>query len=212
MTPSNMRPPLKGLYLILDPSVCPTHTLVDVLKEAVEAGVRLFQYRDKHASMRDAYHLATRLRRAAADAGALFIVNDRCDLALAVEADGVHLGQSDFPLAEARVLLGPGNIIGVSTHNANQVKEVAAGGPDYLGFGPIFETKTKQDHETVVGVEGLRAIRPLTKLPIFAIGGITVDTVAQVKQAGADGVTVISAILNASDMTKTIRDFMARLS
>jgi thiamine-phosphate pyrophosphorylase len=186
--------------------------LVDVLKEAVEAGVRLFQYRDKHASMRDAYHLATALRRAAADAGALFIVNDRCDLALAVEADGVHLGQSDLPLAEARVLLGPGNIIGVSTHNANQVKEVAAGGPDYLGFGPIFGTWTKQDHETVVGVEGLRAIRPLAKLPLFAIGGITVDTVAQVKQAGADGVAVISAILNASDMTKTIRDFMARLS
>lgn len=212
MGPSIIRPQLKGLYLILDPSACPARSLADILKDAAESGVRLFQYRDKRASMREAYCHATALRRVAADAGALFIVNDRCDLALAVDADGVHLGQTDLPLTEARALLGPDKIIGVSTHTANQMKEVAAGGPDYLGFGPIFGTNTKQDHEAVVGVDGLRAIRPLTKLPIFAIGGITLDSVSQVKQAGADGIAVISAILSAPDITRAVRDFMTRLS
>lgn len=212
MTPSDMRPPLKGLYLILDPSACPTRSLVDILTEAAEAGVRLFQYRDKRASMREAYHQATALQLAAADAHALFIVNDRCDLALAVEADGVHLGQDDVPLAEARSLLGPDRIIGVSTHNHKQVVAAVEDKPDYLGFGPIFATTTKKDHEAVVGVEGLRAVRSLTTLPIFAIGGITFDTVGQVKQAGADGVAVISAIYTAPDITRAIRDFMTRLS
>lgn len=204
--------PLRGLYLILDPSVAGGRSLTDILKEAAEAGAQIFQYRDKQASMREAYRQALALKQAAVDCGALLIVNDRCDLALAVEADGAHLGQSDLPLTEARALLGPDKIIGISTHNARQVKEAAAGGPDYLGFGPLFATGAKKDHEAVVGIEGLRAIRPLTTLPVFAIGGISLDTVEQVKQAGADGVAVISAVLNAPDMTKTIRDFLTRLS
>ncbi len=212
MMSSGARPLLQGLYLILDPSVCPARSLVDILKEAAEAGVRLFQYRDKRASMREAYHQATALRRAAADGGALFIVNDRCDLASAVDADGVHLGQTDLPPVEARALLGPDKIIGVSTHTPHQVKEAAAGGPDYLGFGPLFATGTKREHEAVVGIEGLRAVRPLTVLPLFAIGGITLDTAGQVQQAGADGVAVISAILNAPDIAQAIRDFLTRLS
>ncbi len=212
MPVSVAHPQLKGLYLILDPSACPACSLVDMLKEAAEAGVRLFQYRDKRASMRDAYHLATALRRAASDASALFIVNDRCDLALAVDADGVHLGQTDLPLAEARKLLGEDKIIGISTHTPDQVREATAGKPDYLGVGPIFATGTKKDHEPVIGVEGLWAVRSLTTLPLFAIGGITLDSVEPVIQAGADGVAVISAILSASDRSRAIHDFMARLA
>jgi thiamine-phosphate pyrophosphorylase len=182
--------------------------LVDLLTEAAAAGARLFQYRDKWSSPAAAYRRAVRLRQAAADAGAIFLVNDRCDVALAIEADGVHLGQEDLPLPHARAIMGPDKIIGISTHNPSQVHEASSGGADYLGFGPIFPTGTKPDHEAVVGVEGLRAIRPLTHLPVFAIGGITVETVEELAEAGADGVAVISAIAGAADVARTVQAFM----
>ena len=195
---------LSGLYIILDPSVCPARPLVEVLTTAAEAGAFLFQYRNKTASMKDAYMEALALREAAAKAGVLFIVNDRCDLALAVDADGVHLGQGDLPLDLARKVMGPEKLIGISTHNADQVREATAGKPDYLGFGPIFKPGSKQDHDPVVGLEGLRAIRSLTPLPVFAIGGIQIDQVEEVMRAGADGVAVISAILKAPDVSHAV--------
>lgn len=168
-------PSLSGLYIILDPSVCPARPLVEVLTVAAEAGATLFQYRNKTASMKDAYGEALALRQAAAKAGVLFIVNDRCDLALAVDADGVHLGQGDLSLDLARKVMGPEKLIGISTHNPDQVREATAGQPDYLGFGPIFTPGSKQDHDPVVGLEGLRAMRALTSLPVFAIGGIHIE-------------------------------------
>lgn len=203
---------LHGLYIILDPQASQGRSLANLLTEAASAGARLFQYRDKHASAAAAYHQALALRQAAADAGALLIVNDRCDLALAVEADGVHLGQEDLPLAYARAIMGPDKIIGVSTHDLAQIQEADRGGADYAGFGPIFTTDTKLDHEPVVGVEGLRTIRPLVQLPVFAIGGITVEKVAGLIEAGADGVAVISAIARTDDVAGTVRDFLARLA
>ncbi|MEW6247699.1 MAG: thiamine phosphate synthase [Nitrospirota bacterium] len=209
---SSAHPLLKGLYLILDPAVRPDRSLVEVLQEAAEHGVRLFQYRDKSSPMREAYERALALRRAASDAGSLLIVNDRCDLALAVDADGVHLGQEDLPLPHARSLLGPGKIIGISTHRPEQVKEADEGGADYVGFGPIFPTGTKPDHDPVVGLDGLRAIRPLTDLPVFAIGGITIESVDSIVGTGADGVSVISAVLAAPDIGQAVRAFTARLS
>ncbi|MEY4705746.1 MAG: Thiamine-phosphate synthase, partial [Nitrospirota bacterium] len=202
---------LNRLYIILDPSVYPERPLVEVLTAAAEAGAVLFQYRNKTASMKDAYVEALTLRQAAKKAGALFIVNDRCDLALAVDADGVHLGQSDLPLDLARKVMGPEKLIGISTHNADQVREAAAGKPDYLGFGPIFKPGAKQDHDPIVGLEGLRAIRTLTSLPVFAIGGIHIDQVGAVMQAGADGIAVISAILKATDVRETVRKFLAHM-
>ena len=202
---------LKGLYLILDPAASRGRPLTDVLAEAAEAGVRLFQYRDKSSPMREACREAVRLRQAAADAGALLVVNDRCDLALAVDADGVHLGQDDLPLSLARAVLGPDKIIGISTHRAADVREASEGGADYIGYGPIYPTSTNPDHEPVVGIEGLRQIRPLTRLPVFAIGGITVDGAEAVLQAGADGMAVISAVLGAADIRTAVREFMARV-
>lgn len=202
---------LNRLYVILDPSVYPERPLVEALTAAAEAGASLFQYRNKTASMKDAYVEALALRQAAAKAGALFIVNDRCDLALAVDADGVHLGQSDLPLDLARKVMGPEKLIGISTHNADQVREAAAGKPDYLGFGPIFKPGSKQDHDPVVGLEGLRATRTLTSLPIFAIGGIQSDQAAAVMWAGADGIAVISAILKATDIREAVRKFLAHM-
>ncbi len=202
---------LSGLYIILDPSVCPTRPLVEVLKTAAEAGACLFQYRNKRASMKDAYEEALALRHVAAEAGVLFIVNDRCDLALAVDADGVHLGQGDLPLGLARKVLGPNKLIGISTHNPDQVREATVGKPDYLGFGPIFTPGSKQDHDPVVGLEGLRAMRSLTSLPVFAIGGIQVDQVRQAMGAGADGVAVISAILKATDISQAVKSFLTQM-
>ncbi len=157
--------------------------------------------------MKEAYAQALALRQAATEVGVTLLINDRCDLALAVKADGVHLGQEDLPLADARRLLGPEKIIGLSTHNLDQVREAVAGQPDYIGFGPIFNTVTKADHDPVVGVEGLRAARAMTRLPIFAIGGIVPQHVAELMAAGANGVAVISAILKAPDLERAIKAF-----
>ena len=202
---------LSSLYIILDPSVCPARPLVEVLTVAAEAGAPLFQYRNKTASMKEAYGEALALRQAAAKAGVLFIVNDRCDLALAVDADGVHLGQGDLPLDLARRVMGPDKLIGISTHNLDQVRDASAGKPDYLGFGPIFTPGSKQDHDPVVGLEGLRAMRRLTSLPVFAIGGIQIDQAGEVMRAGANGVAVVSAILKAPDISYTVNAFLAQM-
>jgi len=202
---------LSGLYIILDPTVCPARPLTEVLTAAAEAGVSLFQYRNKTASMKEAYVEALALRQAAAKAGVRFIVNDRCDLALAVDADGVHLGQEDLPLDLARKVMGQNKLIGISTHNPDQVREATAGKPDYLGFGPIFKPYSKQDHDQVVGLEGLRAMRSLTSLPVFAIGGIQIDQVGEVTRVGANGVAVISAIIKAPDISHAVKSFLAQL-
>jgi thiamine-phosphate pyrophosphorylase len=202
---------LSGLYVILDPSINPDSSLRDVLIQSTQAGARIFQYRNKSASMKEAYIEALALRKVASDLGVTFIVNDRCDLALAVDADGVHLGQTDLPYAYARKVMGPDKLIGLSTHNAEQVKEAERLKPDYIGFGPILKPGSKQDHDPVVGIEGLRAVRSLTKLPIFAIGGIAVENVGEVMQAGANGMAVISAILKAPDIQRAVNDFVCRM-
>lgn len=182
------------------------------MNSAATAGAKIFQYRSKKASMKEAYAEALVLRKIAMDLGLLFIVNDRCDLAMAVDADGVHLGQDDLPYAKARAMLGPDKIIGLSTHNAIQVKEADMLEPNYLGFGPIFKPQAKQDHDPVVGIEGLRSVRALTALPIFAIGGIQLEQVRSVMQAGANGIAVISAVLNALDVTKAVQELTAQIS
>jgi thiamine-phosphate pyrophosphorylase len=161
--------------------------------------------------MKEAYAEALLLRKIALDAGVTFIVNDRCDLALAVDADGVHLGQEDLPLDLARKVMGPDKLIGISTHNLNQVREATAGKPDYLGFGPIFKPGSKQDHDPVVGLEGLRAMRGLTSLPVFAIGGIQIDQAGEVTRTGANGVAIISAILKAPDISHAVKSFLAQM-
>lgn len=203
---------LHGLYIILDPAAFPGRELVDLLSAAAEAGARLFQYRDKSASMKDAYQQAVRLRQASADAGALFIINDRCDLALSVDADGVHLGQQDLPLPHARRLMGPEKLIGVSTHRVEEVDQATREGADYLGFGPIFDTGTKPGHEPVVGIEGLRQARARTRLPIIAIGGLTLANSRSAVEAGADGIAVVSTVAKASDVRATVRDLLAHFA
>jgi thiamine-phosphate pyrophosphorylase len=208
---SSYRSRLTGLYIILDPSVRPDRPLTEVLEASVEAGAGIFQYRNKLAPMKEAYAEALALRRLAHRFGVLFIVNDRCDLALAVDAEGVHLGQGDLPTELARTVMGPDKLIGLSTHNAEQVETAERLKPDYIGFGPIFQPGSKQDHDPVVGIEGLCAVRARTSRPIFAIGGITVENVGEVMRAGANGIAVISAVLKAADIKRAVSDFLAQM-
>lgn len=199
---------LRGLYLILDPAVAGDRSLLDLTQTALAAGVRIFQLRMKTSDTRRFYETAVALCPLVQQAGGRFIVNDRCDVALAVGADGVHLGQEDLQVADARVLLGSGKLIGISTHNLNQAIEAEAGGADYIGFGPIFQTTTKENPDPVVGVGGLREVRAKVRIPIVAIGGINAKNAADVRTAGADCAAVISTVLSAPDPAKAIAELM----
>src|SRR2546428_280781 len=210
---------LRGLYLILDPAVegfrlhppapdaprrVPFPALVELVKPALATGVRLFQLRVKTPHAGEFYDLAIQFCALVRAGGGTFIVNDRVDVAQAVGADGVHLGQEDLPLADARAILGPDKLIGISTHTMNQALEADAGGADYVGFGPIFPTSTKEQPDLVVGIAGLREVRAKVRVPIVAIGGITTKNVSEVVAAGADCCAVISAVLAATDPSKAM--------
>ncbi len=198
-------PFLHGVYLLLDEQWSSQVSLVEIVETAAKCGVRLFQYRNKTDSMLDCYQKGMPLRHATADVDATFIVNDRCDLAIALEADGVHLGQDDLPFDVARQILGEKKIIGISTHRPEEVEAATKEGADYIGFGPIFSTRTKADHAPVVGITGLGQVRSLTTLPIFAIGGITLDSVPAIQQAGGNGVAVASVVYHSVNIEETLR-------
>lgn len=212
-TPSLPRQTLfpRSVYLILDPAVAAGRRLEEIARQALQQGIRTFQLRVKTSETGVFYDLASTLAPVIQAAGGLFIVNDRCDVALAVGADGVHLGQEDLPVAEARALLGPRMLIGISTHNVVQALEAEALGADYLGFGPIFPTPTKSHPEPVVGIERLREVRARVRLPIVAIGGITAANIRMVADAGADAPAVLSAVLAAPDPTRAIAELMMAL-
>ena len=163
----------------------------------IGGGATLIQLRDKHGAPGDLLQEAEAALRVARKSNTQIIINDRVDIAMALDADGVHLGQSDLPARIARRLLKPGSIVGVSTHNLAQV-EIAARLPlDYVAFGPIFATETKADHDAVVGLDGLRSARRiLGDRPLVAIGGITAENCREVIKAGADSVALISALLS----------------
>lgn len=175
--------------------------------EALSAGVRFFQYRSKNGTRKQIYDTALDLARIAGEASALFIVNDHADIAAAVNAAGVHLGQDDLLIEHARKLLGRGKIIGISTHSIDQARAAETAGADYIGFGPIFSTATK-DAGRVQGIDNLVLLRELIRVPIIAIGGINQSNVQAVLRSGADGVAVIGAVLSAEDITTAARDMM----
>jgi thiamine-phosphate pyrophosphorylase len=166
---------------------------------ALAAGVRFFQYRNKSGTRKAIYEAALSLVRTAHSAEALFLVNDHADIAAAAGADGVHLGQEDLQPGPARKLLGPGKIIGVSTHAVGQAVEAERAGADYIGFGPLFPTATKNAGEAQ-GLRNLALVKQSVSIPVIAIGGINHTNVRDAVRAGADGVAVISAVLAASDM------------
>lgn len=173
-------------------------------RSALDAGVRFFQYRDKQGPRCRLFAVAERLARLFREAGAVFVVNDHADIAAAAGADGVHLGQDDLPIRQARQFLGPDRIIGISTHSRDQAAAAEREGADYIGFGPLYGTATK-DAGPVQGLERLREVRGAVRLPVIAIGGIDASRAADAVQAGADGVAVVSAVLDADDMGAAAR-------
>jgi len=195
------------LYVILDGQASGGRRLDELLDAVLAGGCRIVQLREKTMPPAEIFPLAQALRRRCREAGALFIVNDRVDLALAVEADGAHVGQDDLPAREARRLLPPPMILGVSTHNADQARRARDDGADYVAVGSMFPTGSKIGFE-LVGPELVRRVRADIPVPLVAIGGITRDNLSQVIEAGADAVAVISAIGNARDPAAAVREFL----
>lgn len=202
---------LSGLYLITDRRACGHLPLRQAVQAALSGGVRLIQYREKTLSKREAFLEAQDLRGLARQAGATFIVNDDADLAMAVEADGLHLGQDDLPLPVARKILGRRMIIGISARDIQAVSQAGREGADYVAVGPIFASPTKQVRPPL-GPSVLREFRHAVRCPLFGIGGITPENACQVMEAGANGVAVVSAILGAPDVTAAVRNFIERLA
>lgn len=199
------------LYAILDRSVARGRDLPGLLDAVLAGGCRLVQLREKTMPLGDLLPLARSLARRCREVGALLIVNDRADLALAAGADGLHVGQDDLPARQARGLLRSGMILGVSTHDPEQARRAVADGADYVAVGSIFPTTTKAGFQ-LVGPELIRRVRPEVPVPLVGIGGITVENAPSVLGAGADAVAVISAICAAPDPEAATRALLARIA
>ena len=197
-----------SLYVVLDRAAARGRDLADVLHAALAGGCRLVQLREKEWPSGRLLPVAERLRARCAAAGATFIVNDRVDLAVAVGADGVHLGQEDLPARAARPLLRPGMILGISTHSVEQARAAQADGADYVAVGSLFPTRSKAEFQ-LVGIDLLRKLRAEIRVPLIGIGGITHDNVGEVIAAGADGVAVISAVCADDDPRAAAARFVA---
>ncbi len=185
-----------GLYLVTDRGLAGGRELLDVVLAAVRGGATMVQLREKRAETRDFLELARALK---AKVDVPLIINDRLDIALAAGVDGVHIGQSDMPYAEARRLLGPDALIGLSVESVADAEAAEALDVDYLGLSPVYETPTKTDVDTSLGLEGVRQIRALSRHPLVGIGGMNEETAGDVIEAGAHGVAVVSAIVAAPD-------------
>ncbi|MFA5100450.1 MAG: thiamine phosphate synthase [Candidatus Omnitrophota bacterium] len=197
---------IKGFYFITGGDISRRGDLSDV-RSAIAAGVTVVQYRDKRADSAAMYRKAQALKRLCKRA--LFLVNDRIDLALAVNADGVHLGQDDLSPAVARKLLGKKKIIGVSVSTMEQAARAVRGGADYLGVGPIYATSTKTDAHRPVGVDIISKIKARFNIPVIVIGGISPDNAPKVIAAGADALCAISAVVTKNDVRRRIGEFQA---
>lgn len=199
-----------SIYLVTDDGCLQGRALIDCVREALEGGVTLVQYRAKTASSAEMYAEALQLKALCDSFNVPLIINDRLDIAMAVGAAGVHLGQDDLPCAAARKLLGEDYIIGVSAHNPAEAKTALQSGADYLGCGAVFGTATKADVKKL-GTEGLTAICREKGLPVVGIGGVTADNYREVRAAGADGAAIVSGILAQPDIRATVRA-IARVS
>lgn len=199
-----------SIYLVTDDGCLQGRALIDCVREALEGGVTLMQYRAKTASSAEMYAEALQLKALCDSFNVPLIINDRLDIAMAVGAAGVHLGQDDLPCAAARKLLGEDYIIGVSAHNPAEAKAALESGADYLGCGAVFGTATKADVKKL-GTEGLAAICKAKGLPVVGIGGVTAENYREVRAAGADGAAIVSGILAQPDIRATV-EAIARIS
>jgi thiamine-phosphate pyrophosphorylase len=202
------------LYVMVDAEVLAARnvSLAAFARDLRAAGVELVQYRDKNGSPQEVLRAASILREAMSGSGCKLILNDRADLAVLANFDGVHVGQGDLSPADARRVVGPDRIVGVSTHTPEQVRIADQSCADYIAIGPVFATGTKPDASPVVGLEGVRRARAFTTKPLVAIGGITRANARSVIDSGADSIAVISALFAPNESTAQLaRDFLARL-
>lgn len=195
---------MKGYYFITDTALSRAGNFSDV-KNALRAGVKVVQYRNKCGSTKSMHEEALRLRLICKDI--LFIINDRIDIALSVDADGVHLGQQDLPYASARKILGKNKIIGITVHSVAEAKMAQSLGADYIGVSPIFTTQTKNDAGKALGVGTIEKIKKEVQMPLAAVGGINLTNAASVIAAGADSLCAISAVIRKANVKKEIEKF-----
>lgn len=196
------------LYAVIDPDQSGGRSPVVVSEHLLAAGVRLIQYRAKRASSRELLEISAQIAVRTRRARAVFIVNDRADIARAIDSEGVHLGQEDLPPELARSVLRPGKWIGFSTHSLEQVMAAEQTSADYIAFGPVFPTRSKDNPDPIVGLEGLRNARQATRKPLVAIGGITAENAKFAIDAGADSVAVISDLVGAPNVEGRARVFL----
>jgi thiamine-phosphate diphosphorylase len=189
---------IRGLYVIIDPAACRGRSPVDVARAALEGGTRMIQWRDKLRDKGDQIGDARAIVALCREHGALFIENDHADFALALRADGIHLGQRDLPMDLVRPIVGPAMLIGVSTNTVDEARAAEAAGADYIAVGAVFATSSKEVTRPA-SLERLREVSAAVRLPVVAIGGITLDNVASVVDAGASAAAVIGAVCAADD-------------
>ncbi len=199
------------LYLITDRKITKI-PLPEAVRLALEGGTRAVQLREKDLPVRELLTLAQELRGITKDFGAKLFVNDRVDVAVAVGADGVHVGGQSMPPAAVRTIAGGNMLIGVSTHTAEEASEAERSGADFITFGPIFSTPSKARLGAPVGVEAISTIKERVRIPVFGLGGIKSEDISQVMQAGADGVAMISAVFNSADIQGATEDIVGKLS
>jgi thiamine-phosphate pyrophosphorylase len=199
-----------SVYLITDRKQVRAEALVPAVTAALAAGVRAVQLREKDVSDRELLALGVVLRQRTRQVGAKLLINDRADVAVAVEADGVHLTRTSYSVCAARRLVGKSGIIGVSTHSAAEVREAEAAGADFVTLGPIYETPSKRRYGPALGVGPLREAVQSVRIPVLAIGGIKLPEAAAVLRAGAAGVALISGILAAPDVKAAAAGFVSR--
>lgn len=188
-----------SLYLVTDRRLARCRATLDIVKAAVRGGVTCVQLREKTCSTREFIQEAAAVKQFLKSAGIPLIINDRLDVALAVGADGIHLGQKDMPLLTARAIAGNRLVIGISAESVADAVEAEKNGADYLGVSPIYDTPTKIDTAPALGLEGLAEIRRAVSLPLVGIGGLNTENAGEVIRSGADGVAVVSAIVAADD-------------
>jgi thiamine-phosphate diphosphorylase len=194
-----------SLYVITDRELSKGRPLEEVVNVALEGGATVIQLREKKLTDREIFIMGMKIKPLIQKADACFIINDRIDLALALDADGVHLGQSDLPLNIARKLMGEKKIIGISVKTIEEAQEAEAQRANYLGVGSIYPTKTKKDTGPIVGPQRISQIRKAVDLPIVGIGGIQLHNIKEVIKAGAVGIAVVSAVMGAPDMAEACR-------
>jgi thiamine-phosphate pyrophosphorylase len=199
------------LHVITDTKVQSRYSAAELARHAIDGGADTIQYRSKSTDVRELLEEARAVRDVCVRAGVTFLVNDRVDVCMAVDADGVHLGREDMPLAIARRILGPAKIIGGTIRGVEHLAEAVRDGADYVGLGPVFGTTSKHVAIAPIGLDVVRAVASVATIPVIAIAGISEDNVASVIRAGAHGVAVIGAVCAAADVTGAARGLRARI-